>query len=120
MTRSRVGGYDVHEDARGSLLPVELAEVPFPVRRIFVVTGPAGGAERGDHLVPCGQEVVLISGSARFALTAAGGDLVEEFLLDRPGQRAVLQRGEYVRYQLEDDDSRIMVLAEEPYAGGAP
>lgn len=107
-------------DERGSLFAVELAQTPFPVRRVFVVTGPPGGADRGDHRVPCGEQVVLISGRARFEVTSVDGGTVEEFVLDRPGQQAALHVDEHVRYHLEDDDSRIMVLAEHPYDGPQP
>jgi hypothetical protein len=113
-----VDAYQMFHEARGSLLPVELFDVPFPVRRVFVVAGPPGGADRGDHPAPCGEEVVLISGSVHFTIIDAEGSVTDEFVLDEPGQRVVLRRGEHVRYRLPDERSRILVLAEEPYVGG--
>jgi hypothetical protein len=119
VNESRVTTRHVFEDDRGSLVAVEFSETPFPVRRAFVVTGPPGGADRGDHLVPCGQQVVLISGRACFEVTSADGSTTEEFVLDRPGQQAILHSKEHVRYRLEDAGSRVLVLAEHPYTGSA-
>ncbi|MCW2759933.1 MAG: hypothetical protein JWR85_134 [Marmoricola sp.] len=118
MTHPRFGNHPVFVDSRGSLLSVEFPDVPFVVRRAFVVTGPPGGADRGDHPVPCGQAVVLISGSATFVVIAPDGALPAEFGLDEPGQTVVLRRGEYVRYRLHDEHSQILVLAEDAYSGG--
>jgi hypothetical protein len=119
MTGERpVTRHPVTVDPRGSLLAVEFAEVPFPVRRLFFVTGPPGGADRGDHRVPCGEAVVLISGTATFEVTSADGATTQELLLDEHGQTVVLVTGDHVRYHLQDEHSRVLVLAEEPYDGG--
>jgi len=97
------------DEPRGWLLPVELDDVPFPVRRVFVVAGPPGGATRGDHAATCQELVVLLSGSATFEVALA------TTVLERPGQSLHVRRGDHVRYHLPDDASRILVLAEEPY-----
>ena len=41
--------FPVFADQRGTLLPVELHEVPFPVARVFVVHGSASGQPRGNR-----------------------------------------------------------------------
>lgn len=120
MKHPRVGTHPVFHEDRGSLLPVEFSDVPFAVRRAFVVTGPPGGAERGDHPAPCGEAIVLVSGSITLLVISADGTVADELCLDEPGQTAVLRRGEHVRYRLRDEHSRILVLAEEPYLGGSP
>ena len=119
MNHPRVETHEMFRDPRGSLLPVALADVAFPVRRVFVVTGARGGADRGNHPAPCGEAVVLISGSVSFTVASADGSTLEEFALDEPGQRAVLHPGELVRYRLRDEHSRILVLAETAYDGGS-
>ncbi|MBW8751027.1 MAG: WxcM-like domain-containing protein [Propionibacteriales bacterium] len=112
-------GAGVFDDDRGSLLAVELTDLPFTVRRVFVVSGRAGGADRGDHVVPCAETIVLLSGAACFWTTSAGTDDVSDARLDRRGQRLDLDEGDHVRYRLLDEHSSILVLAEQPYEHGA-
>ena len=113
MTRDRVETHRV-VDERGALVCVEFAAVPFPVQRAFVVTGPPGGADRGGHPAPCGEAVLLVSGSATFVVAGSDGT-TRELVLDEPGQTLVLNRGEHVDYRLHDEHSRLLVLAEDPY-----
>lgn len=109
---------DTFDDGeRGGLLAVELEDVPFPVRRVFVVTGRSGGADRGGHVVPCSEAIVLLSGSASFTATLAATGEEVEARLDRRGQRLHLDCGDHVRYRLSDEHSAILVLAEKPYEG---
>jgi hypothetical protein len=108
--------FPVAVDDRGSLIPIEFADVPFTVRRTFVVTGPSGGSERGNHTVPCAQLLCLVSGSAAVQLGADEATLSEPALLVEPGQSVLLAPGSYVRYTLADASSVLLVLAEQPYA----
>jgi hypothetical protein len=107
--------FPAFEDERGTLLPIEFDEVPFPVRRVFVVNGTNGGHPRGDHVVPCDQLAVLLSGSARFRATAASGDRTA--VLCERGESFRLFPGEHVVYDLDGTAASILVLASEPYAG---
>lgn len=109
--------FQVHEDVRGRLLPVELDEAPFPVRRVFTVQAPPGGSTRGDHTTTCLEMIVLLSGSLRLEV-GPSPDLTAMFELDRPGSAVAVGEGDYVRYTLESFDSAILVLASEPYDGG--
>jgi hypothetical protein len=102
-------------DSRGALLPVDLDVAPFPVRRIFVVTGPEGGAQRGGHEVSCRELVVLVSGRAEIRLGSAVDQLAETVVLDRPGAGVALEQGEFMAYRL-DGASSILVLADQPYS----
>jgi len=107
--------FAAHADDRGRLIAVEFDELSHAVRRVFVVTGLAGGADRGDHDARCAETVVLLAGTAVFWTTAAATGAVVETCLDRPGQRLDLGRGDHIRYRLTDEHSQILVLAEEPY-----
>ena len=111
---SRERRLPVHRDARGDLLPVELDEVEFPVRRVFVVTAPPEGADRGGHEVSCGELVVLLTGRAEVRVGERSDDLSETVVLDGPGAGVYLARGEFMTYRL-DGSSSILVLAEEAY-----
>lgn len=105
----------VFDEGRGSLLAVELGDLPFPVRRVFVVNGRPGGVDRGDHVVSCSEAIVLLTGTACFRTTVAGAGEYVDVRLDRRGQRLYLDRGDHVRYRLVDEHSSILVLAEHPY-----
>ena len=110
---TRTCRFTVHEDGRGALLPVELDDVDFPVRRIFVVSAPEGGADRGGHEVSCGELVVLVGGRAQIEVRGTSGS--ETVRLEAPGDGVRLVAGEYMAYRLADSSS-ILVLAEEPFA----
>lgn len=49
-------------DPRGILSAYELDDAPFLTRRVFVVSGPLGGAWRGEHQASCEELIVLIGG----------------------------------------------------------
>jgi hypothetical protein len=105
--------FPVFVDERGALVPIELDAVGFVVRRIFVVTGAPGGANRGDHVIPCDQQAVLLAGRAEFRVATGPDETVST--LERVGQRVALPAGSYVRYQLADERSQVLVLAAEAY-----
>lgn len=104
-------------DARGTLMPIEFSKVPFTVRRLFVVTGPLGGATRGEHLVPCAQLLCLIGGEASVRVGPDANSLGLEMRLTHLGQCLLLREGSYVLYTLSDAASSLLVLAEQPYQG---
>jgi hypothetical protein len=104
-----------YADDRGSLLPIELAEVPFVVRRVFVVRGVDSRLPRGDHDVPCEELVVLMEGSVQFDITSSDGP--ERVVLDKPGASLLLQPGTSMSYVLDGPGSTIMVLASAPHGG---
>ena len=102
-------GFPAYADERGVLLPVDLGELPFEARRVFVVTGPAEGARRGGHTVPCRELVVLVSGAA----TVRHDDEVVE--LTSPGDRVLLEPGSEMDYDLAPGGSTVLVLADAAY-----
>ena len=114
MTRE-VRQLRVFDDARGSLLPVELADVGFPVARVFVVSGALGGSRRGGHEVPCHELVVLVAGRAEVQVRAEPDAPPESVILDRPGAAMELCPGETMSYCLADERSSVLVLADAPY-----
>jgi hypothetical protein len=100
-------------DERGTLTAVELGDVPFPVRRIFVVHGTEARLPRGDHEVPCEELVVLLSGSACFVTTTDGRQ--QDTALRHRGQQLRLRPGVHVSYVLDGPESSILVLASDGY-----
>jgi hypothetical protein len=109
MTRS--GWLPSFTDERGRLLPLEFGALPFVPVRLFVVTGPEGGARRGGHLVPCRELLVLLTGAV--TVEYAG----ETTRLAEAGRWLLLEPGERVDYDLAPGGSTIAVLADAPYAG---
>ncbi|WP_372735244.1 FdtA/QdtA family cupin domain-containing protein [Nocardioides sp.] len=110
-----VGHLDLHRDARGALLPVEAADLPFPIARVFVVTGTEEGVTRGGHPVPCRELMVVLSGSARVRLSTTAEAEPTEVVLDRPGAYVDLPVGHWITYDLAPGPSTIMVLADAAY-----
>ncbi len=102
--------FGVYVDARGALLPIELDDLAFTPRRAFVVVGPAEGTTRGGHVVPCREQVVLVTGRAE--LRYAGRTIV----LDALGATVLLEPGQAMEYDLAPGGSSILVLADQPYA----
>jgi hypothetical protein len=96
------------------LTAVEFDDVPFVVRRAFVVHGSDERHPRGGHDVPCEEYVVLISGTATFHVGSASG--AERIVLLRErGESVLLRPGEHVSYVLDGPTSAILVLASEPF-----
>ena len=106
--------FPLFHDTRGNLLPVEFSDIPFLPVRIFIVGDSPGKIQRGGHFVGCTELVVLLSGKATFRLGLEGESL-ETLLLQKPGDAVLLCAEDYVRYHLDDVDSRIVVLTDKPY-----
>ena len=110
------GAYPAFADARGTLVPIDLAGAPIDVRRVFVVAAPpAGGVRRGDHRLHCREVIVLVSGSATVETSAEAEGLVERRELKQPGDYVVVGPEGWLRYSLHDARSVVLVLADAPY-----
>ena len=103
-------------DDRGRLLVAEDADVGFPVRRVFAVTAAPAEAMRGEHVVPCRQAMVLVTGAAT-VWTGPAADSETENQLSTPGDTVDLAAGSWVRYTLGSPDAVVLVFAEAPYQG---
>jgi hypothetical protein len=108
--------YPVFEDARGRLVPVEFADVPFEPRRAFVVVAPDGGATRGDHVSTCTELLVLVAGEARIRLGPGADDGTRPTTrrMRSGGQSCVVERGQHVVYDL-GEGAVLLVLADREY-----
>jgi hypothetical protein len=108
------GHVEVFRDDRGALLPVSLASAPFPVKRVFVVTDSVGQPVRGNHLVPCRQLLILVSGSVSVSVGEDDSSVVVS-RLDTVGETLFLEPGTFVRYTLSNEHSTVLVLAEDEF-----
>ena len=103
-------------DQRGSLLPIEFGELLFPVRRIFTVMGTEPAVSRGNHLVPCEQLLVLVSGAVEVNVRHRDGSSASSDL-DEPGSAVWVRPGGFISYTPAGPQTMILVLASEPYGG---
>lgn len=104
-----------HSDDRGRLLVAEDADIGFTVRRAFAITAAPAGVDRGDHLVPCRQLMVLVSGRATVRTGSSADDLDAVDELIEPGDAVDLPAGVWVQYRLSGPDAVVLVFAEAPY-----
>jgi hypothetical protein len=102
-------------DERGTLIATELSDVPFAVKRVFVVRGPEGGAVRGNHTVNGCQLIMLLSGAVTMDIGASVERLDHTVTLTEVGSRILLPDGTYIRYVLPDERSSILVLCERSF-----
>jgi dTDP-4-dehydrorhamnose 3,5-epimerase-like enzyme len=69
------------EDERGTLVPLDLSEIPFTPKRIFYVTNVPKGEWRGGHAHHTTKQVLIcIKGKILVRLVGTDGEV--EFVLD--------------------------------------
>jgi mannose-6-phosphate isomerase-like protein (cupin superfamily) len=107
--------FAAYTDERGTLIPVELDDVDFDVRRVFTVVGRAGGASRGDHRLSCREVMILVSGEARVEVGPGPEGPFDERVLTMPGQSVDVAPGQWLRYTLRGSRSVVLVLAAATY-----
>lgn len=105
------------DPTRGQLLAAQLSDIPFPVKRIFVVTAPGRAVSRGGHVVTCEQLICLVTGSAliRTSVIRDNATLTTEHLLAHPGNSFLLSQGTFIDYDLHTPNSEIIVFASDAF-----
>lgn len=111
----RTGRLPAWSDDRGTLVPVELTDLDLDVRRVFTVTGRAGGVRRGDHRLTCREVIVLAGGRAEVETGPGPAGPFDRRVLTEPGEYLDVPGGTWLRYSLADAASALLVLAERPY-----
>ena len=107
-------------DERGALIAAEFPALPFEPKRVFMVSGAAGGSRRGGHTVACEQLIVLVAGAANLAVSAGPSSPVEKIALSAAGECVLLRTEEYIDYWLRDEASTVLVFASEAYSPREP
>lgn len=117
---SRVTGVRLHElrevkDARGDLCVAEVgADLPFAVRRSFLVYRVPSAELRGAHAHRrCGQFLQAVAGSVH--VIADDGRQREEFCLDRPSLGLYLPPMTWGIQYRYSEGAVLLVLASDPY-----
>lgn len=120
MTSSRVRDVNLHRmpkvvDMRGSLSVGEVGrELPFEVKRYFLVYGVPSAETRGEHAHhECHQFLVCVSGSCN--VVADDGVNRQEFVLDRPDLGLHLPPMTWGIQYKYSQDAVLLVLASHGY-----
>ncbi len=103
------------EDERGALTVAELdGELPFPVKRLYVVHNAPAGSVRGNHAHRTLRQLLIgLHGSCR--VLADDGEHRKEYLLDTPRNGLYLPPMIWsVQYNFSAD-AVLLVLASAPY-----
>ena len=103
------------EDMRGNLSVAELGrEVPFEVKRYFLVYGVPNMEVRGEHAhIQCHQFLIAVKGSLH--VVADDGRQREEFVLDRPSLGLHLPPMTWGMQYRYSGDAVLLVLASHHY-----
>ncbi len=102
-------------DDRGRLRVVEgERDIPFPIRRCFVISEVPQGKTRARHIVASEQYLVALAGSCT-ALTKAG-DIERRFALHNGDRGLHVAQGTWLLLENFSHGAVIMVLSSENYA----
>lgn len=110
--------FPVRSDARGRLVPMEAeSDVPFAVRRAYVLLDTPDGVSRGGHAHRALRQVmVALRGACRVSLSD-GADRFET-TLDRPDRGLLLEPMIWHEMSEFSPDCVLLVLAAEHYDEG--
>ena len=117
---TRVAGVSLHrlpqvDDLRGNLSFGEIGEqVPFEVKRYFLVYGVASKDIRGEHAHRALQQF-LVCVHGRCHVVADDGENREEFVLDRPSIGLYIPPMVWATQYKYTEDAVLLVLASEKY-----
>jgi acetyltransferase-like isoleucine patch superfamily enzyme/dTDP-4-dehydrorhamnose 3,5-epimerase-like enzyme len=103
------------DDMRGSLSVLELEnEIPFPVRRVFMVHEVPSAHVRGEHAhKKCQQFLVAASGSVHVIVD--DGTTREEVVLEGPSSGLLIPALVWATQYKYSPDAVLVVFASEPY-----
>ncbi|MDO5086182.1 MAG: WxcM-like domain-containing protein [Comamonadaceae bacterium] len=120
VTESAVKGVRLHvlrevKDMRGDLCAAEVGrELPFAVRRSFLVYHVPNAEIRGEHAHRrCAQFLMAVKGSVRVVVD--DGTQREEFSLDRPNLGLYLPPMTWGIQYRYSEDAVLLALASDPY-----
>src|SRR5215469_12998092 len=114
VKHARIDSLQVFSDSRGALTVVEFSKsVPFPVVRLFYISGVPAGTSRGGHAhYRCNQYVICQSG--RLQVVLADGVHERSFDLSA-GQAILIESGVFATQTYLDADSASLVLCDHPF-----
>jgi hypothetical protein len=115
MDGARLVELTTHADARGDLTPLESgAEVPFEVRRVYLIGAAPPGAVRGEHAISAHTMLTLTTGSV-FVEVDNGAERAT-FELIAGGPALYVAPGVWLRVYGFAPGTAVVVLSSHAYA----
>lgn len=106
--------FEPKTDQRGTLLPIEMDDVPFPVRRLFVIAPNEAGEVRGGHGHRDGRQLlVCLDGEIEISLRE--GEHSHTMVLRADGNSLLIEAGVWSRQTYADAGSRLLVLSDQRF-----
>ncbi|WP_288903688.1 FdtA/QdtA family cupin domain-containing protein [uncultured Sneathiella sp.] len=100
-------------DERGSLVPIDLSEIHFPTKRIFLVRA-SSNVERGGHGHYAGRQFLMpITGKITVELLYEGCMEIEQ--LSSPENCLLIEAGVWSRQIYADETSALLVCCDTSY-----
>jgi hypothetical protein len=104
-----------HAGPAGALVPIEPgAGVPFPVRRVFTVTGTVAGQDRGGHANSNTTELLLCL-AGRVTVRLSDGVRDAQWTLSDPRLGLLIEPMLWVDLEIETDATVLMALCDTPW-----
>jgi len=103
-----------HDDARGSLLPVEFDQLPFAPQHLFTVSGMPAGTVRGGHAHRDGEQLLIcLQGEVGITLKRHGE--AAELTLQPDGPGLLVRPKVWCRQTYRHEGSVLLVVSSRPY-----
>ncbi|MEZ5556159.1 FdtA/QdtA family cupin domain-containing protein [Haliea sp.] len=103
-----------HNDSRGSLLPVDFAQLPFRPERVFTVSAVPPGTRRGGHGHLRGQQLLICLTGKILVTLQRDGERVD-ITLDGASPGLSVSAGIWGEQTYIEEHSTLLVLASDPY-----
>lgn len=117
MNQTKLVQITTHETLeRGRLSVLEEKEYPFPVKRIFWITGVAALAKRGEHAHRDGQQFIIPMGGMVNIQSFGPGLEVKSYQLVDKTQGLYVPPMHWLNIRFTMHNSALLVLASNPYA----
>lgn len=105
----------IFNEDRGTLVPVEFADVPFVPKRLFFIKGVPQGTVRGEHgHFKCKQYYICIKGLVLVEMYTGPSEF--EVVILRPGQAILVPEMVWTSEEFCTGHEVLLVLCSEEYS----
>ncbi len=117
MKKFKLIEFPLFSDKKGTLIPFEFSDIPFPVKRVYLVTGKKE-VPRGQHAHIIEDELfVAVSGSILIKINDGIKDY--EFLLDKPNRGLLVKKNCWHELHNFTKDTIVMAFSSTEYLPGS-
>jgi hypothetical protein len=106
--------FAIQAETRGSLIPFDFAQLPFPPRHAFTVRGVPPGVTRGGHALKNTQQV-LICLAGRLSVQLRAGGRSETVELERPDIGLLIAENMWSAQTYLTTETIMLAFASAPY-----